>query len=151
MGLKNCLVKVRKGGEGEGGRKGSQWVQLQADLLVEFDRLRRTGLKFSPAVLRLLVCDLLRNSQSEHYKIGMVDRNLGKTLLNHITDRWVRAFMERFNILSRRQTGKLMTSPAKQEIIERSVAFHLRYVVRSFSCREICRNRMLKTPMKLTF
>ena len=40
--------------------------------------------------------------------------------------------MDRYNIVPRRQTGKLMVSRIKQEHIEKEVAFHLGVVSRVF-------------------
>lgn len=46
-------------------------------------------------------------------------------LSSSITRGWVQTFMERHNIVVRRQSGKQRLSRAKTEIIERIVAYHL--------------------------
>jgi len=48
-----------------------------------------------------------------------------RKLQEKITKRLVQSFCKRFNIVSRRQCGKLMLSPVKEEKMEREVAYHL--------------------------
>ena len=49
-----------------------------------------------------------------------------------IPPRWIQTFMERNEIVSRSQTGKLMGFPEKQAFIEKEVAYYLGVVAREF-------------------
>lgn len=45
--------------------------------------------------------------------------------------------MEHSNIVGRAQSGKLMLSPAKQEVIDKQVAYHLGVLSRLFTSGEL--------------
>lgn len=115
------------------GRKLSSWVKwLHPLLLEEFYRLKAAGLKFTTEILRLLAQRLLQQHQHPHfYPVALLDGST-KTLEERITSRWIQHFKEHHNIVHRTQTGKLMVSPAKQEFIERQVAFHMGELRRGF-------------------
>jgi len=123
------------------GRKRAKWVQhLYADLLREFERLRSVGLKFSSTVLRDHARFMIESAppESENHK-SVLENN--KLILEKITVRWVQHFMCANSIVLRAQTGKLLVSPLKESIIEKSVAFHLGELKRGFQSgllREEC-------------
>eukprot|EP00171_Calliarthron_tuberculosum_P001361 IDg1361t1 len=128
-GFKRVYVKARSGR----GRKRAAWVAaLHDDLLVEFERLRKSGLKFNARVLRLLAVHMINVSNSDLYHTSMRDQKSGKTIVEMITPRWIQAFMNRHQIVSRAQTGKLMLAPEKQAHIEHEVAYRLGDVARDF-------------------
>ena len=130
------LLKVRRGR----GRKLAPWNQfLQEELCREFERLSAMGMNFSSRLIAIVAKDLTRTLQLEE-KLPMTTEN-GKVILDVIHAGWVQRFMERYNIVSRRQFGKLMMSPAKQIIIEKQVAFHLGTICRDFEC-----NNQTKDP-----
>ena len=131
---KEILVEAGKGR----GRKRSVWAtEVHMILVVEFERLSKTGLKFNANILKTLARRILLD---DHNAFGLsltLCRNDRMDLSCEITKRWVQSFMERFNIVARRQCGKLMISPVKQEQMEREVAFHLGVVSRAFSNEEL--------------
>jgi len=117
---KEFAVKARKGR----GRKQHLWVRnLQEVLVAEFERLSTAGLKFNSTILRVLAKDILRNKDGEY------DFHIGGSDVEHlepsITRRWILPFMDRFNIVGRRQCGKLMVAQPKQIEMEQPVAYHL--------------------------
>lgn len=139
-GVKRAMVKARSGR----GRKRSKWGDaLQADLLEEFTRMRRIGVKFSSKTLVYLAKHLVDNSDKEDYNRGTIVSSTatysGKTTTTekHITDlitaRWIQVFMSRYDIVLRTQCGKLQISPKSQEQIERRVSFFLGCVARELS------------------
>uniref|UniRef100_M4C3H1 Uncharacterized protein n=1 Tax=Hyaloperonospora arabidopsidis (strain Emoy2) TaxID=559515 RepID=M4C3H1_HYAAE len=74
------------------GRKRQSWVTwLYAELVVEFDRLHKAGLKFSPMVLRIVAKTILRTSQGELHS-AFRDLLNGNTLDERITPRWIQYF-----------------------------------------------------------
>lgn len=114
------------------GRPRSAWVEWIYPLLLdEFDRLRKLGVKFDPALLLQLAKQLLRDSV-EPYNERSVDGK-GALIIDKITPRWVQCFMEAHQIVLRTQTGKKQLSPAKLLHIEKEVAFHLGEVQRGFA------------------
>ena len=75
-GLRRRFMVKAAGGRG---RKRSDWVVwLHGELVEEFDRLRKAGLKFTPATLRHLAMNILEGS-SGSITSSFVD-NDGKTL-----------------------------------------------------------------------
>lgn len=88
------------------------------------------GMTFSSRLMGVVARDLIRVLQSEG-KLPNVTGG-GVQLSTLINSGWVQQFMERHNIVPRRQCGKLMISPAKQVFIEKQVAFHLGCVKRGF-------------------
>lgn len=131
-GLKRVYLKAKSGR----GRKRPQ------DLVTEFERLRKLGVNFNAKNLRSLAIHLLENSTSDNYNSVMFSPGTEKPLKQMITPRWIQRFQQRFNIVSRKQTGKLMVSPAKQEFIEREVAFHLGCMARQFRSGELDENNL---------
>ena len=89
----------------------SEWVMpLQKDLVVEFDPLRKGGLKFNGSILRTLAMKLVSDEHSEWYSNHMLDPKLQKPIVTMIISRWVQTFMQRHQIVSCKQTGKVMVS-----------------------------------------
>lgn len=114
------------------GRPRSAWVTwLYPLLLDEFDRLRKLGVKFEPALLQQLAKQILRDS-SAPYTFKSVDPK-GALIIDKITPRWVQGFMEAHQIVIRAQTGKKQLSQAKLQHIEKEVAFHLGELQRGFA------------------
>ena len=74
------------------GRKRQLWVTRRyAELVVEFDRLRKAGLEFSLMVLRIVAKTILRTSQGELHS-AFRDLLNGNTLDERITPRWIQYF-----------------------------------------------------------
>lgn len=128
-GIKKSLTKARPGR----GRKRTQWVQILYPLLIaEFDRLRKSGVRFDSRLLRQLALDILANSTNAECNNYTVDATSGLNIREHIKSAWVGRFMQINNVVVRAQTGKLLISPAKLEIIHRKVAYHLGELARDF-------------------
>ena len=115
------------------GRRKSAWcISLSAALLEDFHTLRKAGVKINTRLLQVMELRLIEHGTNEEYGLNVVDPRPRHPIKNHVTKRWIQHFMQSNNIASRSQTGKLMVSPAKQELIEREVAFHLGSLKRDF-------------------
>ena len=122
------------------GRKRAEWVEwLHEKLFEEFERLSSAGVKFSRDILQQLAKELLCSSTHETFRADYVDQKdkKGQKVIEKINYGWITAFMERYNIVQRQQTGKLMLSKEKQSAIEREVAYHLGCVKRQFDNGEL--------------
>ena len=106
------------------GPKRAEWVTwLYSELVQEFNRYRKAGVKFSPALLGQLAKDIVSESQHPVITSSFVWNN--KRIIDTINNRWIQRCMEVNNIVGRAQTGKLMASPARTEHIEKEIAYHL--------------------------
>jgi hypothetical protein len=113
------------------GPKRTPWVEwLYKQLLEEFDRLRKAGVKFSPKLLLALASDILKTS--EHPEFSANTEVNSRTIQDHLTYRWIQHFMNANNVVGRRQTGKLMVSPEKTLLIEKQIAYHLGTLSRKY-------------------
>lgn len=114
----------------------SVWtVALEPQLLSAFCRFRKAGVKFNSRMLRNLALRTISDSSLEECNADTLDPRTGKPVSDHVSARWVQHFMQRNNIVSRSQAGKLQVSTAKQDFIEREVAFHLGKLCREFNSR----------------
>lgn len=59
------------------------------------------------------------------YRPLMRDPKSGELVADHLRSKWVKRFMFAECIVSCVQTGKLMSSAEKQELVEREAAYHL--------------------------
>lgn len=107
---------------------------LHGELLTEFERLSSMGVKFSYDLLRLLAQGILDESKHDIFNTNYIDPkdNKQQTLGTKITRVWVTMFTQRFDIVQRKQSGKLLVSNEKQLSIEKNVAYHLGQVKRDF-------------------
>jgi len=114
------------------GRKTKNWVaHVYVELIEEFHRLRKTGLKFSTALLGTLARDIIKSDEGV-FNADFRDAD-GKLILDKITTRWVQTFMAKHNVVARAQTGKLLCSPEKELHVEKTIAYHLGELFRGFS------------------
>lgn len=128
-----------KAGPGRGPKR-AEWVEfLYFELLEEFERLKASRVQFDTRLLLTLVKNILQNS-SEAFNATYVDPKDGKNIMEKLTMKWIYSFMERFNIVIRAVSGKGAVSPAKQEFIEKEVAFHLGVLKRGFDDNSIDEN-----------
>ena len=128
---KKCGLKT----VGGRGRKRADWVEwLHGELLTEFERLSSMGVKFSYDLLRLLAQGILDESKHDTFNTKYIDPKDKKqqTLGTKITRAWVTIFTQWFDIVQRKQSGKLLVSNEKQLSIEKNVAYHLQQVKRDF-------------------
>ena len=122
------------------GRKASAWVvYVYAELMSEFLRLRKTGLKFSTSLLGTLARDIIKKDEGE-FNSNYRDPRDNKLIHDKITTRWVQCFMSNFNVVVRSQTGKLMCSPEKELHIQKTIAFHMGELHRGFASGELDEN-----------
>lgn len=127
--VKQVRVKARKGR----GRKRSAWVRvLYEELHAEFERLRGAGVRFDAPLLRQLAVDIITKSTNPLCNNSTTDERSGINIKLHIRPIWVTRFMATKNIVSRTQTGKLLMSPAKREVINRKISYHLGQLRRDF-------------------
>lgn len=134
IGKKRIRSKARVGR----GRKCDAWVvALEADLVLEFDRMRKLGMKLATYTLSLIAKEMIRCSTNASYNRDTCSGRERIGIVDLITTAWIQRFMHRHNIVMRRQTGKLQISPEAQERIERRVAYFLGNVARQFSSGEL--------------
>ncbi|SPQ96949.1 unnamed protein product (mitochondrion) [Plasmodiophora brassicae] len=132
---KKMLTKAAPGR----GPKRATWVEwLYGELLSEFDRLRKAGVKFSPGLLIQLSKGILEESDhpefTKHYSVN------GKPIVDSLTTRWIQHFMAAKNIVPRAQCGKLKISDEHQERINKLVSYHLGVIARGFESGELDEN-----------
>jgi hypothetical protein len=122
------------------GRKQSEWVvHVHAELMDEFIRLQKTGLKFSTALLGTLARDIIKKDDgifNSNYR-DPVDQKL---IVGKILTRWIQCFMAKHNVVVRSQTGKLMCSPEKELHVQKTIIFHLGMLHRGFASGELDEN-----------
>ncbi|CAM6101105.1 unnamed protein product [Calypogeia fissa] len=131
---KRIELKARPGR----GRKTTNWTAWLYPLIrEEFERLRRSGLKFSPSILQMVAKSTLLNTPHPMFGPNTVLAGSTKPLIERITPRWVQQFQETQSIVHRTQTGKLQVSPVKIEFIEHSVAYHMGQLSWGFASGEL--------------
>ena len=122
FGIKQHAVKAAAGR----GRRISKWsLSLSNALLEDFDGYRKAGVKINSRILRLMALKLINSDENVDFASFVMNDRSGKSIKEHIPTRSAQHFMQTHNIVSRSQTGKQILSPDKQELIERSVAYHL--------------------------
>lgn len=132
--IKRALVKARRGR----GRKRSERVSIFfVQLLSEFERLRAVGVRFNAPLLRQLAIDTIQRSAHPECNNGTIDVYTELNRKMHITPMWVTRFMACNNIVSRTQSGRLVMSAAKWDIIHRKVAYLLGIMCRDFRAGRI--------------
>eukprot|EP00737_Agarophyton_chilense_P006073 gb/GEZJ01010849.1/.p1 GENE.gb/GEZJ01010849.1/~~gb/GEZJ01010849.1/.p1 ORF type:complete len:178 (+),score=17.24 gb/GEZJ01010849.1/:17-550(+) len=109
-GMKRTYLKARIGR----GRKISPWVEaLHSDLVHEFDRLRKLGVKFKWETLQSLALSLFEKSTATSYHCHIMDDNKQIVLSQCITRRWIQIFTDHHRIVSSSITGKHLLSLEK--------------------------------------
>ena len=117
---KKILLKATSGR----GPKLAEWVKwLYAELIEEFDRYRKAGVKFSPKLLVQLGKDIIRLSVHPIFASGYLFKD--KPIIDIVDYRWISRFMDANNVVARAQTGKLMVSAGRMDHIEKDIAYHL--------------------------
>lgn len=81
----------------------------------KFERLRKAGVKYNARMNRTLELRLVEKIRNQTYASLVWDTTSGKTIVEHVTQRWVQSFMQNKNVISRSQTEKVMISPAKKK------------------------------------
>lgn len=77
------------------GRKRAKWaVKLYKDLLEEVDKLTGDNTKMDVTLLHQHALRMVRESQCDEYGPHVKDPKSGKLCTDHVTTRWVRAFMQ---------------------------------------------------------
>jgi hypothetical protein len=114
------------------GRKRSRWVSwLYEALLVEFERLKKAGVKFSLAILQEVAMVIL-SSQGSAFGMDYRDPKDGHLISAKINKRWMQCFMNANSIVLFRQTRRMVCSPEKKLQIEMLTAYHLGELYRGF-------------------
>ncbi|OWY97242.1 hypothetical protein PHMEG_00032280 [Phytophthora megakarya] len=137
---KHVLLKALPGR----GRRRNPWTTwLHDELLQEFHRLRKAGLKMSPSMLVSIAQYILTNSHHSEYTRAFTPPGSDIPLYDRLNVRWVQTFQDRFNIVQRKQAGKKQLSPQKQLQIEKEVAFHMGTLKRGFESGEFTNEQMV--------
>ena len=119
--LKQLRIKAASGR----GHKRSEWVQwLYPILLDAFERLKKSGVKFSARLLIELAMTSLLDPTSP-YTIRSRDPKDNVLLIEKLTKTWLQQFMFVHNIVLLSQSGRLTCSPEKKREIEMHTSFHL--------------------------
>jgi hypothetical protein len=106
------------------------------EVLGEFHRLRKAGVKMSPALIVSMAKYILDKSQHPIYLSNTILPGKTKCLGDLVTHRWVQSFQDRLNIVYRRQAGKKQLSPEKEIFIQKEVAYHMGVLKRGFESGE---------------
>ena len=132
-GLKRVTFKAMSGRRC---KKAAWVVAFYSALRTEFDRLHALNVKLSPSFLACAVKYLIHNAESDTLfaSSNLID---GKPVVSKITIRWVQTFMDVQGLVIRRQAGSLAVSPEKKLFIEKTVAFHLGKLKRSFESGDL--------------
>ena len=133
---KRCAVKAFQGR----GRKRNDWVTyLHQVLLSEFERLCSSDVRLSRALIQKVALSLLEDENSDYMSTD-VDPTTGRPITEHLTMKWVDSFLNRFNIVVRKQSGSLSRSPSQTAFIERNVSYHLGCLQRLFDAKLLDEN-----------
>lgn len=105
--------------------------ELYEKLLQEFGHMKACAMKIGSAftpTMALPLVEMAPDSSSYHKGVQMDSVSVGRK----ITYRWIQCFMQVNNLVIRAQTGKHTISSEKQNLVERSVAYHLGTLKRTF-------------------
>lgn len=126
------------------GVRREAWVEaLHKDLNELFRHVRRAGVMVNLAVLRELALELVRDApMGSPYHASVKDKRRGEEISKSISGAWIGRFADRFNIVTRDQTGKLQCSEKKENELKRSVVIHLGKLCREFRSGELDEDRI---------
>jgi hypothetical protein len=113
------------------GSKENQMSWLYEALLVEFERLKKAGVKFSLAILQEVAMVIL-SSQGSAFGMDYRDPKDGYLISAKINKRWMQCFMDANSIVLFRQTGRMVCSSEKELQIEMLTAYHLGELYQGF-------------------
>jgi hypothetical protein len=95
------------------GSKENQMSWLYEALLVEFERLKKAGVKFSLAILQEVAMVIL-SSQGSAFGMDYRDPKDGHLISAKINKWWMQCFMDANNIVLFRQIGRMVCSLEKE-------------------------------------
>lgn len=137
----SCITKkghIRRHIKAKSARKTEPWTQeLHVDLLREFERLSKAGVRSSAALLQIIAPELVRGPGDELYAINRIKSEGERSCEEVITIRWIQTFMERHSVVLRGVSEKFLVSPDKLEAIHREVERHVGVQKRSLSSSKI--------------
>ena len=110
-------------------------------MLKEFDRFRKSGVKFSSQLLRELAISILVAHDSI-FIANAINPKDNVLLINKITYSWMNQFMDSHNIVLLFQRGCLTCSLDKELQIEMQTTYHLEVLCRGFLSRQFNENLM---------
>jgi hypothetical protein len=97
------------------GRKRVAWATaLLDDLLSDFDRQRKAGLKLYRTILKTICLGVLRDGKEGVYGLTMIVPGSSSTMASKITPGFINRFTGSAGIVVRKQTGKLQCSVEKR-------------------------------------
>ena len=107
------------------GRKRAVWVEyLHAVLREELDRFSSAGVQMSRSLLQYITVSLLQQDESP-FGAEELDPSSNTPIASHVTVKWIDSFLNRFNIVIRKQSGCLTRYIAHTAYIEKHVSYHL--------------------------
>ena len=128
----NTSAILQKKNQVEGGREVNGYSTCTLSWLKNFDRFRKSGVKFSSQLLRELAISILIALDSI-FIASFVDPKDNVLLISKITHSWMNQFMDSHNIVLLSQRGRLTCSPEKELQIEMETSYHLGILQRGFA------------------
>ena len=127
LGTRRIAVKAFTGR----GRKRAPWVEyLHTLLMIDFERFQELSIKMTPKILQLHALHILSDTTAPFH--GEQENVSGKKLKHLVTASWTYAFMRRFNIVIRKQSGALARSESHKFHTDQMIAYHLGQLERDF-------------------
>lgn len=95
-GIKRVMTNASPGR----GRKNSHWTRAsQEALILEFDCLHKTGIRFNRRILRTLALQLMHSNRNESFGANVFEPTSERCIYNHITSRCDLYFTQGRNIV----------------------------------------------------
>lgn len=110
---------------------------MEADLVWEFARMCKLGMKLETYTLSLIDMDCILGSKNPSYNLDTCSSREGLIIFDLITRAWIQRFIPRHKIFMRRQTGKFQISTEAQERSNPRVAYFLGKVAHQFSSGQL--------------
>lgn len=105
--------------------------------LTEFERLKKTGMKFSSFTLKIFAKHLICTFDKDEYYVTVISDKNQMSFIELVKSGWTSRFMESNNVVIRRQTRKYQSMDDVKEAIERRVAYLLSQLAWDLSSRFI--------------
>lgn len=99
--------------------------------------MRPCGETFNMNLVLLLARKLLQSCKGDAYSPSIRVSKSEQVLSEHLNTKWMERFLFSSRIVSRVQTGKLLTIVKKRELIEWEAEFHLGEIKRTFYARTL--------------
>ena len=114
------------------GTKRQDWVEyLHQILLHEFEWISSSYVQLSRSLIKSVALTLLVEDGAP-YTSSNADSTTGRLIAEYATMKWDDSFLNRFNVVTRRQSGALSRSTSQTSFIERKFSFDVVSLQRRF-------------------